>query len=214
MPKTYVDIAFPTAVRRLFTYHISEDQTLKPGMRVWVPLRNEYAIGMAVQVHERRPDFKTKPVEQVLDDEPIMNDTMLKLTEWIHRFYYCSWGEAIQAALPVGLNFSSVKKLRVKKSNRGQLTKKETELLEDIEAGDYSLRDARKRWRDGVEKKLLNKAIKSGWVEVWEEPRQRVDYKTAKHWKIPESIQPQEILDNLTEKDQSKKWVSAFEKLT
>ncbi|NBC67015.1 MAG: primosomal protein N' [Bacteroidetes bacterium] len=214
MPKTYVDIAFPTAVRRLFTYHISEDQTLMPGMRVWVPLRNEYAIGMAVQVHERRPDFKTKPVEQVLDDKPIMNESMLQLTEWIHRFYYCSWGEAIQAALPVGLNFSSVKKLRVKKSNRDQLTKKEKELLEDVEAGDYILQDARKRWRDGVEKRLLNKAIKSGWIEVWEQPRQRVDYKTAKHWKIPESIQPQEILDNLTEKDQSKKWVSAFEKLT
>ncbi|NBC05004.1 MAG: primosomal protein N', partial [Bacteroidetes bacterium] len=211
--KAYVDIAFPTAVRRLFTYHISEDQTLMPGMRVWVPLRNEYAIGMAVQVHERRPDFKTKPVEQVLDEEPIMNEFMLQLTEWIHRFYYCSWGEAIQAALPVGLNFSSVKKLRVKKSNRDQLAKKEKELLEDIEAGDYTLQDARKRWRDGVEKKLLNKAIKSGWVEVWEQPRQRVDYKTAKHWKIPASVQPKEILEGLSEKDQSKKWVQAFEEL-
>ncbi|MDX1641017.1 MAG: primosomal protein N' [Balneolaceae bacterium] len=214
MPKTYVDIAFPTAVRRLFTYHISDEQNVEPGMRVWVPLRKEFAIGMVVQVHERQPDFKTKPVEQVLDEEPIMNKTMLQLTEWIHRFYYCSWGEAIQAALPVGLNFTSEKKLRVKKTDRGQLTQKEKELLEDIEAGDYILQEARKRWRDGSEKKLLNKALKLNWVEVWEQPRQRVDYKTAKHWQIPESVQPDDILENLSEKEQSKKWIQAFEELT
>ncbi|WP_234570587.1 replication restart helicase PriA [Rhodohalobacter sp. 614A] len=214
MPKTYVDIAFPTAVRRLFTYHISDSQNIQPGMRVWVPLRKEFAIGMAVQVHTRKPDFKTKCVEQVLDEEPIMDQTILQLTEWIHRFYYCSWGEAIQAALPVGLNFTSEKKLRVKKTDRDSLTQKERELLGDLESGDYTLQNARKRWRDGSEKKILKKIIKLGWVEVWEQPRQRVDYKTAKHWRISDSIHPEEILDELSEKEQAKKWVQAFEELS
>ncbi len=214
MPKTYVDIAFPTAVRRLFTYHLSEDQNITPGMRVWVPLRNEFAIGMAVQIHDRKPTFKTKAVEQVLDDEPVMNQTMLHLTEWIHRFYYCSWGEAIQAALPVGLNFSSEKKLRVAKKNLDNLSQKEKELLKDIQEDDYTLKDARKRWRDGSEKKLFNRALKRGWIEVWEQPRQRVDYKTAKHWQVAESIKPEKILSELSESDRSKKWVQAFEKLT
>lgn len=214
MPKTFVDIAFPTAVRRLFTYHVSEDQNVQPGMRVWVPLRNEFAIGMAVQVHESKPDFITKPVEQVLDEEPIMNKIMLQLTEWIHRFYYCSWGEAIQAALPVGLNFSSEKILSVKLHDRSRLTEKEKEILGDLDEQEYTLSDARKRWREGSEKKILNKMIKTGWVEVWEQPRQRVDYKTAKHWKLPASVQPQSILESLPEKDQSKKWVQAFEKLS
>ena len=177
-------------------------------------MRNEFAIGMAVQIHDRKPDFKTKAVAQVLDDEPVMNKTMLHLTEWIHRFYYCSWGEAIQAALPVGLNFSSEKKLRTSKKNPENLTEKEKELLNDIEEAGYSLKDARKRWREGSEKKLLNRALKRGWVEVWEQPRQRVDYKTAKHWKVAESINPDEILGKLSESDQTKKWVQAFEKLT
>jgi len=206
MPKTYVDIAFPTAVRQLFTYHIPDDREMTPGIRVWVPLRKEFAIGMVVQVHNRKPDFKTKPVVQFLDDEPIMNKTMLHLTEWIHRFYYCSWGEAIHAALPVGLNFTSEKKLRVRISEREELTNKEREILEDIEVAEYTLQDARKRWREGSEKKLLNKAINLGWVEVWEEPRQRVDYKTVKNWQIPESVATNDILGNLEEKDLAKKW--------
>lgn len=213
MPKIYVDIAFPTAVRRLFTYHLSEDQNVQPGMRVWVPLRKEFAIGMAVQVHDSKPDFKTKPVQQVLDEEPVMNKIMLQLTEWIHRFYYCSWGEAIQAALPVGLNFSSEKILRVKLDDRSRLTEKEKEILGDLEEKEYTLTEAGKRWREGSEKKTLNKMIKTGWIEVWEQPRQRVDYKTAKHWQIPVSVEPAEILENLPEKDQSKKWVQAFEEL-
>jgi len=149
-------------------------------MRVWVPLRNEFTIGMAVQVHDRKPKFGTKPVQKILDEEPIMSQTMIQLTEWIHRFYYCSWGEAIQASLPVGLNFSSEKKLRVKPGFKEDLNDEEQEQLRDIEEGEYTLKQAQKRWREGSGKRFLNKAIKKGWIQVWEYPRQKVDYKKSK----------------------------------
>ncbi len=213
MAKIYVDIAFPTAVRRLFTYHTQDTEKIEPGMRVWVPLRSEFAIGMAVQVHNRKPKFETRPVQKILDEKPIMNQTMLQLTEWIHRFYYCSWGEAIQAALPVGLNFASEKKLRVKPGFKEDLNDDEQEQLRDMEEGDYTLKEAQKRWREGSGKRFLNKALKKGWVQIWEYPRQKVDYKKVKHWKLAESADPQKILDELSEQERSNKWVQAFEKL-
>ncbi len=213
MAKIYVDIAFPTAVRSVFTYHTRESEKIVPGMRVWVPLRNEFAIGMAVQVHSRKPDFETKPIQKILDDEPVMSANMLRLTEWIHRFYYCSWGEAIQAALPVGLNFASVKKLRVKPGFKEGLNDEEQQLLEDIENGDYTIKEAQKRWREGSGKRFLNKAIKKGWIQVWEHPRQKVDYKKVKHWKLSETADPAQLLEKLSKKERSHKWVEAFEKL-
>ena len=213
MAKKYVDIAFPTAVRSLFTYHTGKDEMIRPGMRVWVPLRSEYAIGMVVQIHEKKPEFETRPIEQVLDDEPIMDKTMLQLTEWIHRFYYCSWGEAIQAALPVGLNFASEKKIRVKKGFKGDLTDKERELLDEAESGDLTLKEAEKRWRDGSDKKVLKKALKMGWLQVWEYPRQKVDYKKVKNWILAKGTDPQAVLSKLSESEREKKWVQAFEKL-
>ena len=213
MAKKYVDIAFPTAIRTLFTYHTSKDEKVEPGMRVWVPLRNEFSIGMAVQIHDMKPEFETRPIERVLDDKPIMSRTLLLLTEWIHRFYYCSMGEAIQAALPVGLNFTSEKKLQVKKGYKEELTDKERDLLRDIEDGTMTLADAEKRWREGLEKKLLNKALKKGWIQVWEVPRQKVDYKKVKNWKLAENINPETLVNNLDEKSRSAKWVQAFEKL-
>lgn len=208
---TYVDIAFPTAVRRLFTYRARESAGLKPGMRVWVPLRNEFAIGMAVRLHREKPAFETKPVERILDEKPVMGKTMLQLTEWIHRFYYCSWGEAVQAALPVGLNFSSEKRLKVKKGFKGELTPEDIDFLEEVEAGNLTMQAAEKRWRDGNARKRLRQALKKGWLEIWEEPRQKVDYKKIKHWQLAGGADPGQLLDDLPGKDRRKKWVQAFE---
>lgn len=213
MPKIYVDIAFATAVRRLFTYHTSDKEHVLPGMRVWVPLRSEFAIGMVVQVHQKKPSFETRPIEKVLDQDPIMNSNMLQLTEWIHRFYYCSWGEAIQAALPVGLNFASQKMLKVKKGYKGELSDKERDFLDEIQQNSYTLKEAEKRWREGADKKFLKKALKKNWVEVWEIPRQKVDYKKIKHWDLAEGVDPDEVLSTLDDKDFSNKWVQAFQKL-
>jgi len=209
----FADIAFPTAVRRVFTYEVPAELNLQPGMRVWVPLRSEFAIGMAVRIHDQKPDFKTKPIRRVLDDEPVMNDIMMKLTEWIHRFYYCSWGEAIQAALPVGLNFSSEKRLQVVKGIDAALSHQEKEMLDDIESASMTLKEAQKRWREGADKKRLKKILKEGFVEIWEEPRQNVNYKKVKHWQLSESVNPSVILNELTESDRNKKWVQAFAEL-
>ncbi|NBC64361.1 MAG: primosomal protein N' [Bacteroidetes bacterium] len=209
----YADIAFPTAVRRVFTYE-TRDETIRPGMRVWVPLRKEFAIGMVVNVHDNKPEFETRPVERLLDNEPVMDENMLQLTEWIHRFYYCSWGEVVQAALPVGLNFASEKILRVKKGYKGNPDSHDLELLKEIESDTYTLNQAEKRWREGGDRKRLKKAMRQGWITIWEEPRQKVDYKKIKHWQIPDAVNPGNIKQKLDESDRKNKWVQAFLELS
>jgi len=103
---SFAEIAFPTAVRQTFTYEVPTQfrKKIEEGVRVWVPFRSHFAIGVIVQLHNKKPEFKTKEIKKVLDSEPILTEELLKLTEWIHRFYFCSWGEVIQAALPAGLN--------------------------------------------------------------------------------------------------------------
>lgn len=213
MAKIYVDIAFPTAVRRVFTYHTGKEDIL-PGMRVWVPLRNTFSIGMVVRVHAVKPAFETRPVERILDAVPVMDSAMLKLTEWIHRFYYCSWGEVVQAALPVGLNFTSEKKLKVRKGFSGNLSDEHREILKEVDTHDYSLRDAEKRWRERGDAKRLKQLIKEGHIEIWEQPGKKVDYKTVKHWKISGDIEPAGVLAGVSEREKKNKWMQAFERLT
>ena len=144
----FAEIAFPTAIRQTFTYDIPTQflKNVEIGVRVWVPFRSHYAIGVVVGVHDEKPEFKTKEIRKVLDSEPILSEELLKLTEWIHRFYYCSWGEVIQAALPAGLNFISRKKLKIAETESlGLRTKEEEEVLSDIKSDQTLTLDSAKR---------------------------------------------------------------------
>ena len=183
MPK-FVDIVFPTAVRQLFTYQIPAEmfQDLKVGVRIWVPLRNYFAIGVVVQIHENIPDFPTRPIKKILDDTPIIEGELLKLTEWIHRFYYCSWGEVIQATLPAGLNFVSRKYIKVGKRNP-ELSAKQKEVFKEVSQKEsLTLDEAKKRWKGTSLNKVLNELIKNGVLEIWEEPDLKVSVKTEREW--------------------------------
>jgi primosomal protein N' (replication factor Y) len=42
-----------------------------------------------------------KSVVKVLDDAPALSRELLELGKWISEYYYCSWGEALSAMLPV-----------------------------------------------------------------------------------------------------------------
>ncbi len=97
------DIAVPLPLDNTFSYLVPDELApfLKSGMRVWVPLKNREIIGYVIAVRERREDeTKLKPILKSLDPEPVLNASMLELTQWIAGYYGCSWGEAIENALP------------------------------------------------------------------------------------------------------------------
>ncbi len=182
---------------------------------MWVPLQKHKAIGMVVNTHKEEPDFKTRPVEKVLDNESVMSDELLKLTKWMYRFYYCGWGEAVQAALPLGLNFYSEKYLRVVNENMpAHLDEKEQQIVREVQdKQSYLLKEAEKRWEGKLIKKLVGQKV----LEVWEEPVTKMDPNTEKLWEWTEKAEP-EIVKGLIreykEQDNFYKWVQALEVLT
>lgn len=82
------------------------------GCRVLVPLGKRIVTGTVVQTDA--PFTKqTRDVIEVLDERPAFSPTMLKLTRWMADYYLCSWGEALQAALPSGLTPQSLLRVHV-----------------------------------------------------------------------------------------------------
>lgn len=217
MPK-YADIAFPTAVRRLFTYEIPENLgEVELGVRVWVPIRNYNAIGVVVKVHEEVPDFEVKSIRKVLDITPIVSQEFLKLSHWVHQFYFSSWGEVIQAALPAGLNFTSRKYLKPKdKLDINSLSKEEFEIVEEISAQENQGYDeAKKRWKGTGLSKILNSLIKKGFLEIWEEPNLKVSIKTEREWNWAKGKNYKSASDFLNTLDKEpNKWQKALRTLT
>ncbi len=211
----FAEIAFPTAVRRTFTYQIPDSllDHVELGKRVWVSLRSGYSIGVIVELHDQVPEFKTKPIRKVLDNEPILSKELLKLTKWMHQFYFCSWGEVIQAALPAGLNYSSIKKVRVAESlSKIDFSSSEQEIMEDIESGLVeTLDEANKKWKGTSLNKFFRKLIKENVVEVWEEPDIKVTEATERAWVWAEDKNENLASDFIHFQSKKYKWIEGLE---
>ncbi|MDG5767076.1 primosomal protein N' [Balneolales bacterium ANBcel1] len=204
----YADIAFHAAIRQCFTYRIPDrparmetghpptrnsderaDQNgedIQPGMRVWVPLKNQMAVGMVVKVHSNRPDFETRDIVRVLDSEPVLSPDLLKLTEWVHRFYYSGFGEAIQAALPAGMNFLTEPKIR-KTDSRHKVPSRgiERDVYDEIcnhpDNTDIPYEDLSRRWGKKGER-AIERLVRKGLIEIWQIPRLRMTPRTVTVW--------------------------------
>ncbi|MDP2927653.1 MAG: primosomal protein N' [Candidatus Omnitrophota bacterium] len=70
------------------------------GARVWVNFRNKKEVAYVVELNNKTKIKKLKEIISVIDLFPILDDSMLQLTKELAEYYCCSWGEAIEAALP------------------------------------------------------------------------------------------------------------------
>lgn len=169
MPERYADIALYSPVRRLFTYRIPDGVEPSLGHRVRVPLRRDVVLGIVVHIHDRKPSFRTRPIHSLVDEEPVVNPDQLELAVWIHRFYFCSMGQILQTLLPAGLNLSGEK--RVYPGERQEAPPDELRaMIEQLQERPRSLKEARSRWREGSDRKRLNRLLREEWVSVIEDP--------------------------------------------
>lgn len=102
----YVDVILPLPLPGLFTYSVPEGMEGRVvfGKRLLVPLgRSKKYIGMAVKMHDEKPAFEVKPIEQVLDENPVLLDRQYRLWSWISNYYMSPLGDVYNAAFPAGL---------------------------------------------------------------------------------------------------------------
>ena len=62
---------------------------------------------MGVRVHSHTPDRAVKSIDQILDEEPIITDSLLRLTRWMADYYLCGWGQVLNAVVPAGARHRS-----------------------------------------------------------------------------------------------------------
>ncbi len=213
----YAEIALPTPLRTTFTYSIPAElkAEITAGKRVWIPFRNRMTIGVVVDLHNEKPEFKTLEINKALDSESLISSRDLKLFKWISRFYYCSLGEVIQAALPSGLNFISKEEVRLSKKEV-KLTDKESVFISTIQ-DEFPLlkKDFDKRFNDPYKTSVIKSLFKKGVFQVWEVPVEKVQEKKVKAWLWAESKdQFEKELNDLFQKQKKVfKWMDAGQKL-
>jgi len=102
---SYADIILPVPLTGMFTYSVPEGYEVGIGQRVLVNFgRNKKYLGIVAKLHNKKPEgYEVKPIAQVMEPEPIVTDTQLRLWQWIADYYMSPIGEVYKAALPSGL---------------------------------------------------------------------------------------------------------------
>lgn len=101
---THVDIAVPLPLFRLFTYAPPPDAAAPaPGSRVLVPFGSRRLTGITVKLRRPSAQGPVKPIQIVLDQRPVVDESLLELALWVSSYYFSPPGEVFRAMLPPGL---------------------------------------------------------------------------------------------------------------
>jgi primosomal protein N' (replication factor Y) len=107
----FAEVIIPLALPKNYTWSVPENfrSQVRPGIRVEVVLgKNKKYSGVIKALHENAPQaYETKDILNILDTEPVVFASQLKLWEWIASYYMCSEGEVMAAALPAHFKLSS-----------------------------------------------------------------------------------------------------------
>lgn len=112
----YAQVALPLSIDRTFSYGIPEElaDQVRLGCEVLVPFRQRKVSGFVVGLSDESPKSEVKDVYELVNPQPFFGESLLFLTKWISEYYICSWGEALKAALPKGLEKRERRTVRAK----------------------------------------------------------------------------------------------------
>ncbi|WP_394147755.1 primosomal protein N' [Shewanella atlantica] len=103
----FVEVALPVPMRQAFSYKVPDSISFPPqkGMRVKVPFGRQQLIGLVTGISDtcNLAPQQIKSIISLLDDEPLLPDSLYKLTAWAARYYFCSLGQMLSQAIPVAL---------------------------------------------------------------------------------------------------------------
>lgn len=117
----------------LFSYRVPAEMKLKKGCRVLVPFGrgNRRRIGIVMGLSEG-DESALKPLAAQIDSEPVLNEELLKLAEYLHSHTFCTWYDGIKAMLPPAMSIRADENFRLVKgfSDKDSLSADAAEILD------------------------------------------------------------------------------------
>ena len=107
--KACVDVALPQPVGGVYTYRVPRKwhKRIGVGCRILVPVRNRYTTGFVVKAYLCHKEKALREISDIIDETPLFDAALLRLTKWVADYYLCSWGDVLKAAMPAGLHLES-----------------------------------------------------------------------------------------------------------
>lgn len=129
----FIDVILPIPLQKLYTYAITEAESnfLKIGSRVAVPFgKSKIYTALVAKIHTNPPiGYEAKTIHQILDEFPVVTEHQLQLWSWISKYYMCSLGEVMRAAMPSAFLLESESLIVKKEKEINELNLTDSEFL-------------------------------------------------------------------------------------
>ncbi len=220
----YAEVVIPLALPVTYTWAIPQQYAaaVQVGIRVEVELRNKKYAGIIKTLHTQKPAaFEPKPILNVLDEEPLVYETQLQFWQWIARYYMCSEGEVMQAAVPANLKLSSESMLIWNEvtdfdlndasslSDEEFMVAQALEMKRELRLGEVQqILDASHVYP--VIKKLIEKQVCYIWEELKEKYKEKVESYITLHPVYHNEDQLAELLNRKTNAPKQMELLLAF----
>ena len=185
MTELYCDLAIPGAVDKLFTYSVPPElqSAIRRGIRVIASFGSRTVIGFIVETSARsqacaergRSVPHIKPIQDILDSEPILSDDILDLTQWLSEYYFAPWGEVLKSVLVQGSARPGKRIAELIDPNPATVfhtlahAPKLTSVVRELLHGPRTLQDLQKATRTKAINNLINDLVRRGVVRVFDE---------------------------------------------
>ncbi|MGI9054199.1 MAG: replication restart helicase PriA, partial [Pyrinomonadaceae bacterium] len=179
----FVEVALPVPLRQTFTYSLPNGlrENIKTGARLLVPFGKRHLTGYAVALHQKLSEeieFEKgaiKDVIELIDEEPLITDEILRLTQWSADYYAASWGEMLKASLPAGINATFEQIVSISAEGRDELLKLSTAKTNKVkilqflaEHGETSLRELEKTFGAATAKRAVRELSLSNFAKTFQ----------------------------------------------
>ena len=180
----YVDVLIEFNIRALdytFTYKVPKEKEndIEVGKRVRVPFRNKIIEGFILNIKSNIDvDYEIKDIQEVVDKQPVLNEELLKLGDYISKKIMCTKISAYQTMLPKALKAKEGFKQSIK-YNKYIIIKKEANNLtiKQQEIYDIVLKNKKvlKKELTDISIYTTNKLIELGVLEEIKEEVYRIN---------------------------------------
>jgi primosomal protein N' (replication factor Y) len=196
-PRSYVRVALPLPLDQTFTYAV-DGGPLRPGTRVLVPFQRQERIGFVVGQGGEEGIKRIRTVLSVMDTEPSVSESQLRLAQWMADYYVTSLGIALKTMLPSVLTDSSRDVVTLHDGPRGELSPREARLVGALTPGvSQSLQALKRGLRMGSIWPEIRALAAAGVLGVETLPPRPPPVKTARVVRVERWIDDIEELNSL-----------------
>lgn len=208
----FAEVLLPLPLPKLYTYRVPQEwnELMQPGLRVAVPfgVKKVYS-GIIWRISENPPEgYQANYITEILDDEVLVDAQQRDFWEWISRYYMCSLGDVMHAALPAGFRVQSQTQITLHPAfdleEVGVLDPKENEVLGLLlQQKKVKVEDIQQLLNQKSVMKIVKSLYHRGIISMEEELRE--NYK-------PKKVSKVELTDVWLDNDAANEVLNALEK--